>query len=406
MKSLEIENPNTDAALTVACIARDERELLPNMIESVKDVADEIIILDAGSFDDTALVAKKYGAKVERVSATEDFSSLRNKLLQFVKTPWVLMLDADERLHPDCFLTLRTVLTSGSSAHNCTIWLQLDHQYGRVAFPIPSIRLFRVNKFIQYSGEICESVNQSLKKLSIVPQNNEEINIYNVGNLIGRIDRRLRMKAVFQRSLKTDSSSVYVNLHLGLIYYLEGDYASSDSCFQRIIRSDSIHILPELRCAIVSLIAQNQIRAHNFISARSHLIRAQQLSFQNVLPQIVRIELELNNSNFEEAANLLRDLLNVRPSHRFFINREHIYTAIVASHIKNKNFDMALLAAKSAYESPSYESMMLGGMLSEQRANYEEALRFYYMAKECAPDSPRVQERISLCTKKILESNF
>lgn len=399
-------NPPSESALTVCCIARDERDLLPQMIESVKDIADEIIVLDSGSFDDTSLIAKKHGARVERTTASEDFSSLRNKVLLSVRTPWVLMLDADERLHPDCYLTLRTILASGNSAYTCTIWHQMDHQFGRVAFPSPSVRLFRTNKQIYYYGEVCESINMSLKKLSIVPQTHEEIHIYNVGTLNTNSDRRIRMRPIFQRALKTDSTNIHLNLNLGLIYYLEGDFASSDSYFQKVLRSDHVNALSELRCAVLSLIAQNQIRAHNFISARSHIIRALQFSGNNALPHIMKIELETSNNNFDEAANLLRDLLNFGSSHRFQMHREQIFTAIVASHIKNKNFDMALIAAKTAYEAPSYESMMLGGMLSEQRSNYEEALKFYYMAKECAPDSARVKERITLCTKKLLEKSL
>jgi len=60
-------------------------------------VVSEIIVVDHGSQDDTAAVAGRAGARVIR-SAELHHEIARNTYLEVVRTPWVLVLDADERL--------------------------------------------------------------------------------------------------------------------------------------------------------------------------------------------------------------------------------------------------------------------------------------------------------------------
>ena len=64
--------------LALAMIVKDEEKDLPALLESVKGVFDEIVIVDTGSTDGTKEIAKKYGAKVHDFPWIDDFAAARN----------------------------------------------------------------------------------------------------------------------------------------------------------------------------------------------------------------------------------------------------------------------------------------------------------------------------------------
>lgn len=82
--------------LTIIIIAKNEEKLIGTCLESVK-WADEIIVVDNGSDDQTREIAKKYTDKIISVE-DEDFSFLRNKGMEKASNEWVLYIDSDERI--------------------------------------------------------------------------------------------------------------------------------------------------------------------------------------------------------------------------------------------------------------------------------------------------------------------
>ncbi|OGK30435.1 hypothetical protein A3F29_00315 [Candidatus Roizmanbacteria bacterium RIFCSPHIGHO2_12_FULL_33_9] len=83
--------------ITAIIIAKNEEKSIKDCIDSVRRLADEIIVVDNGSTDKTADVSKKLGAKAFSVN-TDNFSELRNYGLEKARGDWVLYVDADERI--------------------------------------------------------------------------------------------------------------------------------------------------------------------------------------------------------------------------------------------------------------------------------------------------------------------
>lgn len=81
--------------LTVALISFNEEERIGLTLESVKDIADEIILIDSMSTDKTAEIAKSYGAKVY-LEEWKGFEEQKNSLLEKCTGEWILYLDCDE----------------------------------------------------------------------------------------------------------------------------------------------------------------------------------------------------------------------------------------------------------------------------------------------------------------------
>lgn len=93
--------------LSIAMIVRDEAEMAPAFIESVRGLWDELVVVDTGSRDGTQTLFRDAGAKVIPFSWVNDFSAARNVSLAHATGDWVVVLDADERVNAEFIAELR-----------------------------------------------------------------------------------------------------------------------------------------------------------------------------------------------------------------------------------------------------------------------------------------------------------
>lgn len=97
-------------SLSLCMIVRNEEQNLSECLDSVKNVVDEIIVIDTGSTDETVGIAESYGAQVEHFPWCDDFSKARNESIKYASGDWILWLDADERLLPESIPVLQDLL--------------------------------------------------------------------------------------------------------------------------------------------------------------------------------------------------------------------------------------------------------------------------------------------------------
>ena len=84
--------------LSVVLATRNEQENIGACLKSVKDIADETVVVDESSTDKTREIARKYGAKVYKVKHEPIFHKTKQKALDKATGDWILQLDADERV--------------------------------------------------------------------------------------------------------------------------------------------------------------------------------------------------------------------------------------------------------------------------------------------------------------------
>jgi tetratricopeptide (TPR) repeat protein len=147
--------------LGVHLIARNEADVLERCLQSVKAFADEIIVADTGSTDDTVEIAKRYGARVLPIAWQDDFSIVRNEALLHARTLWVLVLDADEWLAESVQsgLKLREELKRTTSA---ALRIRMEHELSSEGMGNQlmndAVRVFRADRGYLYVGEIHEQL--------------------------------------------------------------------------------------------------------------------------------------------------------------------------------------------------------------------------------------------------------
>ena len=91
-------------------IVRDEERNLPNCLESVRGLFDEIVVVDTGSTDRTKEIAASFGARVVDFTWTDDFAAARNVALDQATGDYTLWLYADEVIEPSHRKNLETLL--------------------------------------------------------------------------------------------------------------------------------------------------------------------------------------------------------------------------------------------------------------------------------------------------------
>lgn len=103
--------------LSVIVITRNEEEDLPGCLDSVKDLASEIVLVDSGSTDRTLAITKTYTDKIFH-REWQGYSSQKQFALEKTHGSWVLNIDADERVTPALADEIRSVLTSSPNSFN------------------------------------------------------------------------------------------------------------------------------------------------------------------------------------------------------------------------------------------------------------------------------------------------
>ena len=89
---------NKGVTISACMMVKNEEAFLPRCLESIKDVVDEIIVVDTGSTDRTAEIAKSYGAKVYHHPWENNFSKHRNQSISYATGDWIFILDGDEEV--------------------------------------------------------------------------------------------------------------------------------------------------------------------------------------------------------------------------------------------------------------------------------------------------------------------
>jgi glycosyltransferase involved in cell wall biosynthesis len=148
--------------LSACLIVKNEEQRLPKCLESLKSIADEIIVVDTGSSDRTVAIAKKYQARVFHFEWCDDFSQARNYAIAQAKGKWILVIDADEILEQSAIAILQEVM----QRDDCLAVNLLRSEIDTTQSPYSLVlRLFRNHPAITFTGIYHESIDQSVVAL-------------------------------------------------------------------------------------------------------------------------------------------------------------------------------------------------------------------------------------------------
>lgn len=138
------------ATVSVVLATFNEEKNLPACLDSVKNLADEIVIVDGTSTDKTVEIAKKYGAKVIVTDNPPVFHINKQKAIDMATKEWILQLDADERVTPASIKEITHVIEHSEDTNG--YWMPRKNWFlGRFLmkggqYPDYTLRLYRRGK--------------------------------------------------------------------------------------------------------------------------------------------------------------------------------------------------------------------------------------------------------------------
>ena len=147
-----------------ACvIVKNEAANLPHWLACMRELADEMIVVDTGSTDDSVAIAEAGGARVCHFAWCDDFAAAKNYAIAQARGRWLLMLDADEYIAPEDYPILRRAWAAYD--HRADIlgfmsqWINIDvDNHNRRKNSSFQIRIFRRLPQLRYRGAIHEAL--------------------------------------------------------------------------------------------------------------------------------------------------------------------------------------------------------------------------------------------------------
>jgi glycosyltransferase involved in cell wall biosynthesis len=209
--------------ISLCVIVKNEAQHLARMLESVRDVVAEIIVVDTGSNDGSAAIAEEYGARIFSYEWSNDFADARNFSLRQATHPWILVLDADEQLAAESRSLINTLIQGPprglflNRKHLCPAPSmlavtpvqpgELGYDCGAQAFyATHDIRLFPNDPVLRFAGTVHESIEDSLHSHGYTTDRTDVL-IYHYGPLASD-DRKTEKSKLYLKlaQLKTEQS--------------------------------------------------------------------------------------------------------------------------------------------------------------------------------------------------------
>ena len=144
--------------ISVCMIVKNEEDVLKETLESVKDVVDEIIIVDTGSIDRTKEIATQFTEHVYDFEWCDDFAAARNVSFSYASKDYILFMDADDYLpekERKKLNELKHSLDDSVDAVTMFTVMSVD-EYGNPVFQFRRHRLVKRSKQFKWYGAVHE----------------------------------------------------------------------------------------------------------------------------------------------------------------------------------------------------------------------------------------------------------
>ena len=345
--------------LSAALIVRDEAPVLADCLSSIRDVVDEIVVVDTGSSDESPRIAHSYGATVLHHAWADDFAEARNVALDAVQGEWILYIDADERLVEGDREAVERLLTG---VREIAFLVLLRPRRGWTAYR--EHRLWRNDPRIRFVGQIHEKVAPAIHRLSVIegrPIGASQLLLDHVGYEGDQSHKHRRNLPLLRAQLSREPFNLFNRHHLATVLRGLGEEEEADE-------------------VLAGAVEVARARPHDRVGV---------LAFNDLV--LLRME---RDEPFEE---LLQEARRLYPQNKSLwwveatvLQRADRYEEAIAA------YDRLLAADQTAVvtDGPAYDARIFGEFAHEARGTclfrlerYEEAAESFAAAARLAPDN-------------------
>ena len=317
------------ATISLCMITKNEEKYLGQCLNSVKDVVDEIIIVDTGSTDKTKAIAKKFDAKILDFKWADDFSAARNESLKHAAKDWVLVLDADEVIEKKDLEKIKSLVENDSEFAGFQLEqrsyinnffegaLKNDSDFD-LAKKYPSyipnflVRLFKNTLGIKFKYRIHEIVEDTMKEKNLKYKKTDVI-LHHFGSLKdGKVidEKSQQYSKIILKQLEEEPENLRYNYQAARMYLGKNDFENSLKYFKKTAKLNPNYKL------VLSEIAKMYLQINDKNKAIEYFKKSIKNHPDNPSPANNLAVVYMSMGKFEKAKEILEECLQKFPDNK------------------------------------------------------------------------------------------
>jgi glycosyltransferase involved in cell wall biosynthesis len=219
--------------LSLCMIVKNEQDVLDGCLTSARDAVDEIVVVDTGSTDDTVDIARDHGATVLRHDFTDlDFAAARNRSLDAANGDFVLVLDADETLHPDSADLIGSLAAAGGDVGY--VAKRRNRRPGGKTTVDHAVRLFARRPAFRYRNRVHETVDTAILEAGGRLRRSNVIIEHHLPTIEREAEKNRLYRRLLERDLADDPDDVDRLTFLAAEHHKLGDFRAATEVAERI----------------------------------------------------------------------------------------------------------------------------------------------------------------------------
>jgi glycosyltransferase involved in cell wall biosynthesis len=352
---------SSSTGLGLCMIAKNEEKNIRRCIESAAPIVDEIVVVDTGSTDQTAKIARELGARVFSCPWSDDFSAARNYALAKADAKWLLLLDADEALFPEDYPALLEFIeeTKYDGAH-FSVYNYLGAQKSDNYTLHNAFRLLRNCGDYEFVGEIHEQIARKDKQPIVERFPVLTVRLHHYGYMDDAVQekqKRSRNLSILRRQLENMPENPFLLFNVGNEYIAQNDFRGALSYYERSF--DGFNAEEAYAPHLLLRMASCHENLRQYKSALLYLE--------------LGIALYPACTDFEYMRGCI-------------LHKLGRYTLAAAALEKCLRQGEAPLSLRMIDQCGSFRPAFSLGLLYEELEDYEKALKYYHMALKFRPD--------------------
>ncbi len=324
-------------------ITKNEEKFLEQCLNSVKDIVDEIVIVDTGSTDKTKEIAKKFcdmrvssrtrsqlTAKIYDFKWVDDFSAARNESIRHATKDWVLVLDADEVIEKKDLEKIKEVISNageeiagfkleqrsylndffeGALKNDSDFSLVKDCQF---YIPHHLIRLFKNGLGLYFKHRVHELIEDSIIEKNLKYKKIDAV-LHHFGSLK---DAKLisgktgQYSKIILKQLEEDPKSARYNYQAARMHLGRSDFSNALKYFEKTAKINPNYKL------VFSEIAKIYLQMNDKNRAIEYFKKSMKYNPDNPSPANNLAVVYMSIGKFEQAKKILEEQLKKHPENK------------------------------------------------------------------------------------------
>ena len=311
--------------ISLCMITKNEDNNLAQSLNSVKDLVNEIIIVDTGSTDKTITIAREFDSNIFEFSWNDSFSEARNESLRHATKDWILVLDADELVEKRDFSKIKDAIESApkevagfslqqrSYIRNFSSGAAKNESQFFKDFPFyvanNLVRLFKNNNGLKFKNRIHELIEDSIKERNLEYKKTDII-IHHFGSVKSKqfIDSKTNSYSrLILKQLEDEPDNERYNYQAARMYLSKKDFTKALGFFVKTSKINPNYKLVFSEIAKIYLQMNDKNRAIEYF--KKSLRQNPESSCANNLAVIY-----MSMGKFEQAKEILEEWMKNDPN--------------------------------------------------------------------------------------------